>query len=87
MFGQTNESINKIILFLTIMVMYVTATYSFDMMHDEEAEDYGGHRLGGRSTVASYETVSRDNAPQGNVADAGTPMTRFVPVMQTCITC
>jgi len=54
------------------MAMFVTATYSFDMMHDEEAEDYGGHRLGGRNTVASYGTVSQDNAPQGNVADAGT---------------
>ena len=40
-------------------------------MHDEEVEDYGGYRLGGRSNAALSEAVPARNVPQENVADAG----------------
>ena len=47
-------------------------TYSNDMMYDdEEVEDYGGHRLGGRNIVAHDEAVPGENVIQENVADAG----------------
>ena len=41
------------------------------MMHDEEVEEYGGHRLGGRSNAPLSEAVPAGSVPQGNVADAG----------------
>ena len=41
------------------------------MMHNEGVEDYGGHRLGGRSTIPFREAVPAENVPRENVADAG----------------
>lgn len=52
--------------------MYVITTYSYDMVHDEEAEEYGGHRLGGRSNASLSEAVPAGSVRQENVADAGT---------------
>ena len=52
--------------------IYVITTYSYDMMHDEVVEEYGGHRLGGRSTVPFSEAIPAGNVHQENVADAGT---------------
>ena len=54
--------------------MYVITSCSHDMMHDEEVEEYGGHRLGGRSTVPFSEAVPAENVSQQNVADAGTQL-------------
>ena len=57
--------------------MYIT-TCSDDMMHDdEEVEDYGGHRLGGRNIAPFNETVPGENVIQENVADAGNCLTHM----------
>ena len=40
------------------------------MNHNDEIEDYGGYRLGGRSTAPLNEAIS-ENVVQESVADAG----------------
>ena len=46
-------------------------TYSDDMNHNDEIEDYGGYRLGGRSTAPLNEAIPVENVVQESVADAG----------------
>lgn len=41
------------------------------MLLNEEIEDYGGHRLGGRSTAPFAAAASVENVVQENVANAG----------------